>query len=54
MIGKDFSPLDLSQDEDEKVFTKSMEKHQEKMSNDKDGWTYGYPDLVDYTPNPYK
>ena len=53
MIGKDYEPVDLSQEENEEAFQKDMGTWSSKMSHDTGFYSYGYIDFQSINPVPY-
>ena len=53
MVGKDYEPVDLSQEENEKAFQKDIGAWSDKMSNDTGFYSYGYIDFHSIKPAPY-
>ena len=52
-VGKDQVPLDLSNEDNVKVFQDSMQKWAAKMADNEAGDKYGYVDIVGISATPY-
>lgn len=52
-LGKDQTPLDLSSEDNVKVFQESMKKWAEKMADNEAGDKYGYVDIEGISATPY-
>lgn len=53
LVGNDKQPLDLSQEKHMQVFMTTLQKFFSEMAQNAESFKYGFPDIVDFSLNPF-